>query len=66
MLHFPVTEMCLFVFSFEFLPLDIPQLKFKKKNSVPYSIIYGPDHLELTSILKITGKISLPSFLLVI
>ena len=30
MLHFAATEMCLFVFSFEFPALEVPRLKFKK------------------------------------
>ena len=30
MLHFAATEMCLFLFSFEFPALEVPRSKFKK------------------------------------
>ena len=47
-LGFQATEMCLFLFSFEFSALEVPQFKIQKSSNFKlyfsYPIIYNPGH----------------------
>ena len=63
MLHFAPTEMCWFLFSFEFPALDVPRSKFKKGGNfkiifpVPYPIIYYPGSYKRTKKILTTHHI---------